>query len=62
MEVWSPAGHSGLRIQLCHNCSIGGHCGLDLIPGLGTPYTVGRSKKGEDKRCPSEEHRENLLN
>ena len=34
MQVQSRARHSGLRIQRC--C----RCGWNLIPGLGTPYTM----------------------
>ena len=49
-ESWdaalSPARHSGLRIgHSRRSCSLGGTCGLDLIPGLGTPYATGRPKK-----------------
>ena len=40
-QVWSPAWHSGLRIPHCQSCSF---CCLDLIPGLGTPYTLERPK------------------
>ena len=35
--VQSPAWHSGSRIQR----SLGCNYGLDLIPGLGTPYATG---------------------
>ena len=31
--VWSPALHSGLKIQHCHSCSLGCNCSSDLIPG-----------------------------
>ena len=34
-QVWSPAQLSGLRIQHCHNCGIGGSFSSDSIPGPG---------------------------
>ena len=37
-QVRSLARHSGFRIQCCHS-------GLDLIPGLGTPYAAGLPEK-----------------
>ena len=49
MQVQSLARHSGLRIQHCHSCSLGHNYGLDLIPGLGTPYVAGQPKKGGKK-------------
>ena len=43
--------HSGLGIWHCHSCSLGCNCALDLIPGLRTPYAVGRPRiKGKKKR------------
>ena len=33
MHVWSPAPHSGLKIQHCHSYSLDHHLGLDLSPG-----------------------------
>ena len=44
-QIRSLAQHSGLRIQCCYSCGIGDNCGSDLIPGLGTPYVVGRERK-----------------
>jgi len=46
-QVRSLAWHSGLRIQHCHSCSLGGDSSSDLIPGPGTPYAV---EQGEKKR------------
>ena len=43
--VRSPARHSGLRIQCCHSCVLVHDCGLDLIPGPGSPYAMGWPKK-----------------
>ena len=40
-QVQSPAWHNGLRIWHCRSCGLGPNCGLDLIPGPGTPYAVG---------------------
>ena len=40
----------GLRIWYCHSCSVGPHCGLDLIPGLGPPHAVGEAKKKKKKK------------
>ena len=48
-QVRSPAWHSGLRIQHCHSCDLGPDRGLDLIPGLGTPYAAGQLKKEKKK-------------
>ena len=45
MQVRSLAQHSGLRIQCCHSCGKGRDCGSDLVPGPGTPYTMGQPKK-----------------
>ena len=42
MWVRSLAPHSGLRIQPCRSCGLVLGCGLDLIPGLGAPYALGR--------------------
>lgn len=48
-QVSSPAWHSGLRIQFHRSSSSGGRsCGLDLIPGPGTPQ--GGQRKEERKR------------
>ena len=57
MQVQSPAQHSGLRIQCCHSYRVGCNCSLDLIPGPGTPYTMGRpKKKGKKKPLRSSRH------
>ena len=40
-----PAWCSGLKIRHCHCCSLGCNCGLDLIPGLETPYALGSQKQ-----------------
>ena len=45
MQVQSLAWHSGLRIQDCHSCGIGGNWISDLISGLGTPYAMRQPKK-----------------
>ena len=45
MQVRSLAQHCGLTVRRVHSCDTGGNCGSDLIPGLGTPYAVGRAKK-----------------
>ena len=44
-QVRSPAPQSRLRIWCCLSCSLGGSCGLDLIPGLETPCATGQPKK-----------------
>ena len=51
-QVPSSAQHRGLRIQRCYSCSLGHICGLDLIPGLGTPYAMGWPKKEKKKKFP----------
>ena len=43
-QVRSPAWHSG-GIQCCHGYGSGSRCCLDLIPGLGTPCSVGQPTK-----------------
>ena len=45
MQVRSLARLRGLRIRRCYSCGLGLDCGSDLIPGLGTPYALGRLKK-----------------
>ena len=49
LECWdtglTPAQHVGSRVWLCRSRSVGGTCGSDLIPGLGTPYAVGWPKQ-----------------
>ena len=51
-KVWSLACHSGLGIPCCCNCGIGWNCGLDLVPGLETPYA-----KGQPPPHPKKVHR-----
>ena len=46
-QVGSPAGPGGVRGGYC--CSLGGSFGLDVIPGLGTPYDSGWPKKRKKK-------------
>ena len=41
---------SGLRIQRCRSCSIGGSCGLDSIPGPGTSIATGADIKKKKKK------------
>lgn len=50
VQVLSLARHSGLRIWHCHTCGFGHNCGSDLIPGPGTPYTMGWPKKKKKKK------------
>ena len=50
LQSRSPAQHSGLRIQRCRSCDLGHTGGLDLFPGPGTPYAVGRPKMKKKKR------------
>ena len=50
MWIRSLARHNGLRIQHCCSCGLGRNYGLDLIPGLETPYATGRPKKEKDKK------------
>ena len=45
LQVGSPAQHSGLRIRHCHSCGLSLDCSSDLIPGQGTPYSMGQPKK-----------------
>ena len=49
-QVQSLAQHGGLKDPTCPSCGVGCSCGLDLIPGLGTPYAVGQPKKIERKK------------
>ena len=43
--VWSLAQRSELRIWHWCSCGVSCNCGSDLIPGLRTPYAIGRPKK-----------------
>ena len=55
-QVQSLAWHSGLRTRRCCSCGIGKDCGLDLIPGQGTPYAWGVKKGGErEEEVPAED-------
>ena len=53
-QVQSPAWHSGLRVWHCRICGLGGNCGSDPIPGLGTPYVEGWLKKEKKKKKKSQ--------
>ena len=44
-QVQSLTQDSGLKTWHCHSCSVGCNCGLDLIPGPGTPYASGQPQK-----------------
>ena len=35
--------------QHCYTCGLGHNCGLDQIPGLGTPYSAGQPKRKKKK-------------
>ena len=50
------AWHSGLRIGCCCSWGLGCNCGLDLIPGLGSPYAAGRPKKKKKKSEDMAQH------
>ena len=50
MQVRSPPQQNRLRIRHCHSCGVGHNYGLDLMPGLGTPYATGWPKKREKKK------------
>ena len=52
-----PVLHSGLRIQCCSGCGVARNCGLDLIPGPGTPCAAGWPKKEKKKLCKLEKTR-----
>ena len=53
VTVW----HSGLQIQLCHNCGAGCNCGTGLIPDLGTFTCCGCSQKEEGEEGEGGEER-----
>ena len=40
-----PLWYNGLRIRHCHSCGVGHSCRWDSVPGLGTPYAVGTTRK-----------------
>ena len=44
----SPA--QWIRIPRCCRCDLGQDCGLNLIPGLGTPYALGWPKKKKNQK------------
>ena len=50
------------RIQHCHSCSIGHKCGLDLFPGLGTPFAVRRGKKKKKPIRKSNQMKNKIFN
>lgn len=56
-KVQSQAPHSALRVQHCHNCSIGHNYSSDMIHSLGTPYAMGwpKNKKAKKKKKRQEE-------
>ena len=49
-NVQSLAWDNGLRIWRCCSCGLGCNCGVDLILGLGMPYTLEWPKKGKKKK------------
>ena len=53
LECWDtgsiPTWHSGLRIWLCHSCSVGCNLSSDLIPDPETPYATEWPKKKKTK-------------
>ena len=51
-QVQFLAQHSGLRIWSCCSCSVVGTCGLNLIPGLGTPSAMEKAKREGHKTHP----------
>ena len=48
-QVQSPAWHNGLKDQMW----LSRNCGSDLIPGPGTPYATGPSRRKETTQAPS---------
>ena len=48
-RFWSPVQYSVLRIWRCCR-SISHSCGLDLTPGLGTPYASEQPKRKKKKK------------
>ena len=63
-QVWSPAWLSVLKIQCCCSCSSGHNCGLELIPGPGTPYATGqpKMKKKQKKKKEKKERKKEKKN
>ena len=51
LQVLSLTLDTGLRNWHCQNFGLGADCGLDLIPGPGTPCAMGRPKKKKGKVC-----------
>ena len=54
-ECWDagliPAPAQWLKgLVLSHSCGLGSNCGLDLIPGQGTPYATGQPKQKKQKQ------------
>ena len=50
MRVWSLAQYSGLEDLVLLHYIVGHNCGLDLIPGPGTPCASGQPKKKEKQK------------
>ena len=50
MQVQSLVQERVKRTPCCHSWCVHYNCGSDLIPGLGTPYAVGRPKKNKEKK------------
>ena len=54
LQCWDAGSIPGLaqwdQIRNCHSCSIGRSCGLDLLPGQGTPCAVGGQKRNKTKQ------------
>ena len=56
-EPWDtgsiPSLEQWVKDPTLHSSSLGCKCGLDLIPGLGTPYAEGQRKKKKKKKKKS---------
>ena len=48
-QVQSLAWHSGFQDPALPQRGLGHNCGLDLIPGLGTPFATGQPQKKKKK-------------
>ena len=49
MQVQFLVRCSGLRTRYCGNCGLDCTCGLNVIPGVGTPYAMGQPRKRKRK-------------